>query len=271
MAATGTTGGLPCPPEEISEEIRGRGPALVALSGGVDSAVVALLAHRALGQDALAATLSGPAVSPPEIDRARAVARSIGVRHVVLEVDPIADPEYRVNPSNRCYFCRRSESAVLTGWGRTHGIRQYLDGLQVDDLSDDRPGIAAMDEAGFLHPLVVGRWRKSDVRAFARRAGLPNWDQPSDACLASRVQHGQPISADLLGRVHLAERRLLDRGFRRVRVRIDGARARVVVEAEAVARLLAEPVASEVHREILELGFENVELDPHGYIPRAGA
>jgi pyridinium-3,5-biscarboxylic acid mononucleotide sulfurtransferase len=261
----------PAPPDTIEADLRRGGRTLVAMSGGVDSAVVALLAHRALGAGAVAVTLEGPAVSPMEVGRARAVAAAIGIRHEVLGSDPLDDPGYRENSPARCYFCRRVETRVLTEWGTTLGVRRYVDGVHGDDLGEDRPGLRAMAEAGFEHPLAVARWRKADVRRFARAAGLPNWDQPSDACLASRIRHGQPVSAALLDRVGRAEAGLLARGFRRVRVRTDGATARVEVDPSEVARLLAEPVASAVRVELRALGFEGIELDPAGYRPRAGA
>ncbi len=247
------------------------GPALVALSGGVDSSVVALLAYRALGREAWAVTLASPAVSPREVVRAREVARTIGIRHEVLSTDPLALTEYRENPSNRCYFCRQSETGALRAWAAGRGIRRYLDGIHLDDLGEERPGLTAMDEAGFEHPLVTAGWRKPEVRAFARSAGLPNWDQPSDACLASRIRHGRPISAELLDRIRHAEERLLDQGFRRVRVRTDGRSARIEVDVAEVPRLLAEPLASRVRGDLLRLGFVDVELDPRGYPPRPGS
>jgi pyridinium-3,5-biscarboxylic acid mononucleotide sulfurtransferase len=241
------------------------GRAVVALSGGVDSAVVAALAQEALRADAVAVTLSGPAVARHEVARATEVAGAIGILHVVLEADPLANAQYRANPTNRCYFCRSVEAARLTEFGARWGARQYLDGIQLDDLTDDRPGVRAMEEAGFAHPLVAARWAKSDVRAWARQQGLPNAETPSDACLASRVAHGEPIDAPLLRRIERAEGALLARGFRRVRVRVRSGAARVEVDPEEVSRLSASPMAEEVVAELRDLGFDPVTLDPHGY------
>lgn len=262
---------LPWTPSQVEAVLRRGGPLLVAMSGGVDSSVVALLAHRALPGNAVAVTLTGPAVSDAEVDRARRVAASIGIRHIRLPVNPLADANYRANPANRCYFCRRTETAALTSWGRANGVHRYVDGVHLDDLTDDRPGLRAMAEAGFVHPLVDARWRKATIRQFARDEGLPNWDQPSDACLASRIPHGRELSLLLLDRVRLAERGLLDRGFRRVRVRTEGGGARVVVAASEVGRLLAEPLASEVRQDLERLGFSPIELDPTGYVARPGS
>jgi pyridinium-3,5-biscarboxylic acid mononucleotide sulfurtransferase len=249
----------------IVAHLRDGGPALVALSGGVDSSLVASLASEALGRDAVAVTLAGPAVARAEVERARAVATAIGIEHHIVPVDPVAREEYRTNPTNRCYFCRSVETAALRAFGEPRGIRQYLDGVHIDDLSDDRPGLRAMEEAGFLHPLAWAGWTKADVRAAARARRLPNWDWPSDACLASRVAHGEAISRELLERIERAESVLLDRGFRRVRVRVRGDGARIEVDPDDVARLATEPLATEVASAVRALGFQPVTIDPQGY------
>jgi len=250
---------------EVISHIHEGGRAIIALSGGVDSALVASLAFEALGTRATAVTLTGAAVAPNEVARARRVAEAIGVDHVVLPADPLSRREYRENGSDRCYHCRSVETTVLRSFGRERSVDQYLDGVQRDDLADDRPGLRAMDEAGFRHPLLWAGWGKSEVRAEARRRGLPNWDQPSDACLASRVAHGEEVSAELLARIAVAEQVLLDRGFRRVRVRVRADAARIEVDPSEVARLLSEPLASEVMREVGRAGFEAVTIDPRGY------
>jgi len=255
----------PEPPDTVVHRLRNGGRALVALSGGVDSSLVASLAFSALGADAIAVTLSGPAVARREVDRAKRVARSIGLPHLVLEADPLGREEYRANRGDRCYFCRSVETSVLVEFGTVRSVVQYLDGVQKDDLADDRPGIRAMDEAGFVHPLLWAGWGKAEVRAEARRRNLPNWDEPSDACLASRVARGEPVTRALLERVESAEAVLHELGFRRVRVRARGGGARVEVDPSEVARLRTEPVADRVVRELTRLGFANVTLDPEGY------
>jgi uncharacterized protein len=251
--------------DEVIARIRGGGRAVVALSGGVDSSLVAALAFSALGSEALAVTLTGPAVSQGEVSRAERVASSIGVEHVLLTVDPLSRAEYRENRPDRCYLCRSVETSVLREFGDARSAVQYLDGVHRDDLTDDRPGLRAMDEAGFSHPLLWAGWGKSEVRAEARRRGLPNWDQPSDACLASRIAHGDPVTNELLARIESAEAVLLGLGFRRVRVRVHRGTARIEVDPSEVPRLRAEPLASEVLREVGHLGFTNVTIDPQGY------
>ncbi len=246
------------------------GSALVAMSGGVDSAVVASLAFEALGSRAVAVTLEGPAVAREEVARARTVARAVGIRHVVREADPLARAEYRANASDRCFHCRSVEAAVLLSVGADAGSRQYLDGVHVDDLGEDRPGIRALDEAGFSHPLVWASWNKAAVRAVARRRGLPNWSTPSNACLASRVARGEPIDATLLRRIESAEAVVRAEGFRQVRVRVRGSDARVEVDPDEVPRLAAEPTASTVVARLRAIGFARVTFDPNGYGVRRG-
>jgi len=249
----------------VARRIADGGRALIALSGGVDSAVVAALAFEALGTEAVAVTLRGPAVARVEVDRADRVAREIGIRHEVLTVDPLARAEYRANPTNRCYFCRSVEADRLLSFGKEWGASQYLDGIHTDDLDDDRPGLQAMNESGFRHPLAEAGWTKADVRHVARVRHLTNADQPSDACLASRVAHGHPIDTPLLARIEAAETILLARGFRRVRVRVRGDDARIEVDPSEVARLSSPPLSFEILDSVRRLGFGSVVIDPNGY------
>jgi len=249
----------------VVHRIADGGRALIALSGGVDSAVVAALAFEALGQDTVAVTLRGPAVAQVEVDRAERVAREIGIPHQLLTVDPLERAEYRANPTNRCYFCRSVEAGRLLSFGKEWGAHQYLDGIHTDDYSDDRPGLRAMDEAGFRHPLAEEGWTKADVRHAARSHHLGNADQPSDACLASRVAHGNPIDPSLLARIEAAESILLEQGFRRVRVRVRGEDARIEVDPSEVPRLSTAPLSSEILSSVRSLGFGSVVIDPKGY------
>jgi len=265
MFASARSSSTPLDERAVSRRIAEGGRAVVALSGGVDSALVAALAFEALGSGAVAVTLRGPAVAQAEVDRAARVAREIGIPHEILTVDPLASADYRANPTNRCYFCRSVEAGRLLSFGKDWGALQYLDGIHIDDLSDDRPGLQAMNESGFRHPLAEAGWTKADVRHAARARHLPNADQPSDACLASRVAHGYPIDAPLLARIEAAESILLERGFRRVRVRVRGGDARIEVDPAEVPRLCAPPLSSEIVASVRRLGFSSVVIDPLGY------
>jgi pyridinium-3,5-biscarboxylic acid mononucleotide sulfurtransferase len=259
----------PLPASTIVGRLANGGPAVVAMSGGVDSSVVAWLAHRALGEKSVALTLTGPAVSSDEVETAARVAEQIGIRHFLLRSDPLADSRYAENPSNRCYFCRNHEGTLIREWGQKHSYEVFLDGVQRDDFGDDRPGLRAMDEHGFRHPLAEAGWNKAEVRGFAHRAGLPNWNRPSNACLASRITHGQLITAPMLEKVAQAEAWVSSRGYRRVRVRVVGDSARVEVDPDEVENLQSE--ATGLREALARLGFATVEIDPSGYRPRANA
>lgn len=253
------------PVADVVERLRAGGPAVVALSGGVDSGLVAALAYEALGVRTVAVTLTGSAVAAREVERARELAAAVGIEHLVVLADPLAREEYRANRSDRCYHCRSVEAGAVVSVATARGMAQRLDGIHLDDLSDDRPGLRAMDQAGFTHPLVWAGWTKADVRREARERGLPNWDRPSDACLASRVARGTPIDAELLRRIEAAESVLLARGFRRVRVRVHGPGARVEVDPDEVARFAEPGLRQEIVVRLRELGFEPVSIDPRGY------
>lgn len=256
---------------EIHQLLQEGGRTVIALSGGVDSAVMAHLAFDALGARAHAVTFTGPSTGRAEVERSQRVARAIGIAQTLLPVDPLALPAYRENPSNRCYFCRTTEFGALRAWGDPRGFDRYVDGVHADDLGEERPGLKALEEARVLHPLAWAGWGKAKVRSYARRAELPNWDEPSEACLASRVTHGRMISEPLLRRIERAEEELRARGFRRVRVRTDGAGARVEVDPADVPRLTSSPLCEEIVAALREHGFVPVVLDPSGYRPRPGS
>ncbi len=240
----------------------------MALSGGVDSSTVAALARTALGEQLVALTVTGSAVSGDEREVAARVAANLGLRHRFVEAEPLADAAYRANGADRCYRCRTVEGRAIRAVGEREGAVQFLDGLHLDDLGDDRPGIRAMDEAGFAHPLLWAGWRKHDVRSYARAVGLPNWERPSNACLASRVARGEPISGDLLERIDRAEGLLRERGFRRIRVRVQGGSARIEVGAAETGRLQERRLQEELTGLLLGLGFRSVSFDPIGARPR---
>jgi pyridinium-3,5-biscarboxylic acid mononucleotide sulfurtransferase len=264
-----SVGSAPLTSSAIVARLAGNGPTAVALSGGVDSSVVALLAYEALESKAFAITLTGPAVSSEELASAQQVARTIGIEHILLQSDPLSDSRYAENPTNRCYFCRNHEGDLIRAWGQGHSIEAYLDGIHLDDLGEDRPGLQAMNEHGFQHPLAEAGWSKADVRAFARTAGLPTWDRPSNACLSSRISHGQPITTQVLSQVARAEEWVSARGYRRVRVRVSGGLARVEVDPAEVPRLQRE--VGSLREALTKLGFSSVEIDPIGYHYRSRA
>ncbi|MBI4415682.1 MAG: ATP-dependent sacrificial sulfur transferase LarE [Euryarchaeota archaeon] len=248
-------------------EFRARSRVLVAFSGGVDSGLVAKLAYDALGEDALAVIADAESLSRRELAEAKGIAGEIGIPFRVVFVPELANESYRANPTDRCYFCRSELADVLTGIAATEGFRAIADGVNVSDLGDVRPGIRAMDEAGFWHPLVEFGLAKDHVRAMARFLRLSFWDKPSNACLSSRIPHGTPITLDLLRTVEAAEVYLRHRGFRQVRVRHLGTTAKIEVLPGEIPRLRG--MALEVAAAMRRLGYREVVIDPRGY--RSGA
>jgi pyridinium-3,5-biscarboxylic acid mononucleotide sulfurtransferase len=257
-------------------DLASRGSALVAFSGGVDSAVVAALAHRALGAQAVAVTAAAETLAGAELDQARRVAAEIGIRHEVTTYSELDDPEFVRNPAHRCYVCQGMRMDTMLRLATAWGFAVVCDGTNASDPGPDRPGLKAVQERGVYSPLLAHGVDKAATRALARALGLSVWDRPANACLSSRIPHGQLVTFGKLRRIEAAEELLAGHGFRVVRVRHDEAgaqanpqiNARVEVAAEEVARLAA--LWPEVEPALLALGFARAAFDPHGY-RRGGA
>lgn len=249
--------------EGLIADLSARGSVLVAFSGGVDSAVVAALAQRAVGERALAVTAAAETMAGRELDHARETAREIGIRHEVVTYSELSDPEFVANPAHRCYVCQGMRMDAMQGLAADRGYAVVCDGTNASDPGPDRPGLAAVRERGVYSPLLAHGVDKSATRELARQLGLTVWDRPANACLSSRIPHGQLVTLGKLRRVEAAEELLAERGFRVVRVRHDAGRARVEVGADEVERLVAAwPV---LEASIRALGFEAASYDPDGY------
>jgi uncharacterized protein len=249
----------------LEAELAQLGSACVAFSGGVDSSLVLAAAVRALGAgNVLAYTAVSATYLPEELDVARGLAAELGVRHVVVETHEFDEPSFTGNPRERCYFCKRELVAGMRRVAAEHGCAALVDGANLDDLGDHRPGMRASAEGGVSHPLLEAGIGKAEVRRLARALGLSTWDAPQQACLASRIPYGEPITVEKLTAVAEAERVLRELGFRQCRVRHHGAVARVEVEADDIARA-AGPAREEIARRLRALGFTWVTLDLDGF------
>jgi uncharacterized protein len=254
--------------ESILHDLAARGSALVAYSGGVDSAVVAALAFKALGDRALAVTAAAETLAGAELDHARLVAAEIGIRHEVVTYSELDDPEFVANPSHRCYVCQGMRMGTMVRLAAERGYAVVCDGTNASDPGPDRPGLRAVRERGVYSPLLEHGVTKEGTRALARALGLSVWDRPANACLSSRIPHGQVVTLGKLRRIEAAEEVLAEAGFRVVRVRHDQGAARVEVGPDEVPRLSA--IWTDLEPRLRSLGFEHVAFDPQGY-RRGGA
>lgn len=241
--------------------------ALVAYSGGVDSTLLAEVAHQVLGPAATAVTADSPSLARRELAAATALATERGWGHLVVSTEELSDPRYAANPTNRCYYCKSALFERLEPLARERGVPVLL-GTVTDDLGDWRPGQAAATERGGRHPLVEAGISKAGVRAISQHLGLPTAAKPASACLASRLAYGVAVTSAALARVEQAEEELSSLGFRVLRVRdLGGDAARVEVGQDELGHLrrVARAVTDALHR----MGFASVVLDERGY--RRGA
>lgn len=248
----------------VTRSLRAFPGAVVGFSGGVDSTLLAKLSVEALGARALAVTARSASLADADLREASALARSIGIRHRIVETGEIADPRYARNAPDRCFFCKEELSARLAEVAREEGLGAVLLGYIADDAGDFRPGLEASRKAGAIAPLLAAGLSKAEVRSWARSLGLPNWDRPAEACLASRIAYGETVTPEKLFRVERAEAAVRDlTGLARVRVRVHGDLARIEVDPAAVPAVL--PVRERLETRLREAGFLYVTLDLAGY------
>ena len=250
----------------ILEQLRSYEKVLVAFSGGVDSTLLTYLAKTALKENVVAVTANSPSLSSSELKEAKKIATQIGVKHLIIETNELADPNYVSNPTNRCYFCKKELGEKLTLLAKDSGGYVVLDGTNAEDLKGHRPGAAALSEQGIRRPLTDAGMNKEEVRETARLLGLPNFNKPSLPCLSSRVQYGQSITAEKLLRIERSEDLVHSlTGARELRVRDHGNLARIEVARNERELFFNEKLLDEISKGLQELGYAYVTLDLIGY------
>ena len=237
--------------------------AVVAYSGGTDSALLLKVGHDALGARCVGVIAASPSLPRAELEDALAVAREIGAAHAVIESREVDDPRYQENDTTRCYFCKGDLFDRLDQYATQNGFAVVADGTNADDLGDFRPGREAARERGVRSPLVEAAFTKDDIRELSRRLGLPTWDKPAAACLASRIPHGTRVSADLLARIERAEVVIRRTGIRQLRVRHHDQIARIEVGSSDIETLIEH--RDTIARELRALGYTFVTVDLEGF------
>lgn len=237
---------------------------VIAFSGGVDSTFLAKAAKEALGDNAIAVTVISPYIPKWEVEEARLIAKSIGIRHEFLEI-PIIIDEIKFNPLNRCYLCKKAIFTKIKELAKHYGFEYVIDGSNADDTKDYRPGLKALNELNIKSPLLENQITKLEIRGFSKELNLPTWDKPSYACLLSRIPYDEEISIKDLDKIEKSEKYLIDLGFRAIRVRCHGELARIEVPKEHIPKIVELELAGRISKSLKEFGFKYVTLDMDGY------
>jgi pyridinium-3,5-biscarboxylic acid mononucleotide sulfurtransferase len=238
---------------------------IVALSGGADSAYLAWAAQRALGARARPATALSPSFSAYDRAAVDEFVRDFGVHHEFVETHEMENPAYRANAADRCFFCKDELFSVLDAIARQRGFAATAYGVNADDTLDFRPGHRAAQEHRVLAPLLEAGLRKSEIRLLSQRAGLPTWDRPASACLASRVPYGTQVTPERLTLIERGEAALRELGFRQFRVRLHDKLARVEIAPEEMDRAFSKETSAAISQALKRVGFTYVALDLEGY------
>ncbi len=242
---------------------------LVAFSGGVDSAYLALIATQELGKNALCVTGISPSVSHIQREEADKIAENFGFNYLKIKTDEMNDPNYQANPSNRCYFCKTELYGKLGKLAEEKNIQIVLDGTNTDDVGDYRPGKQAAQENNVRSPLIEAGLSKAEIRELSRKHDLPTWDKPASPCLSSRIAYGIPVTVERLSKVERGEEILRKLGFKEFRVRFHEELVRLEIAPFEMERALNFEMTTRLSKEFRKLGFRYVTLDLQGY--RTGA
>ncbi len=238
---------------------------LVAFSAGVDSTFLLCCAKEALNGNVLAVTAKSPSFPQREIEESIRIANMLSVDHLIIDSEELEDPEYRENPPDRCFYCKSDLFTKLNNIAKEKNIPYVVDGANLDDAKDHRPGSKAAEELQIRSPLKEAELKKEDIRLLSREKNLPTWNKPAFACLASRFPYGTEITKEKLSMVEQAEKILYELGFYQFRVRHHNDLARIEVSKEQLSKFFQNGISEKVHKGLKKIGYNYVTLDLEGY------
>jgi uncharacterized protein len=249
----------------LCKDFQSLGKVLIAFSGGVDSSLLVKSAWDVLGKNAIAVTVRSSLFPEREFKEAHDFCLQLGIEHREFFFEGLEDPEFVQNPPNRCYICKKRLFKNLKEYAREQGLNYVVEGSNIDDTQDYRPGRQALRELGIKSPLLKAGFTKKEIRLLSQELGLSTWDKPSGACLASRIPYGSQITREKLKMIDAAEQYLLELGFKQVRVRHHEKIARIEILPEEFSRIIDSETAAKISKAFAEIGFTYNTLDLKGY------